>query len=99
LFISTSRRPKLAADARRRCIDRRLIRHVNLDGVSPLADFLDGSFALRKIACADQHGQSLSGEILGDLKADALIGPRHECNAIICHAVILSSLVMSAGIR
>jgi len=70
-----------------------LIRDVELDGVGVCSDALCGCLPVFEAARPDKHGQTVRREILGDLKADALIGPGDQGDEFVLHNALLFAMM------
>jgi hypothetical protein len=69
----------------RRLGDRRRVRHVELEGVGVRPDLPRRSLASSQIARPHQNGEAVSGEILGDLETDPLVGPSNQGDGLVLH--------------
>ena len=91
------RQTKLLADALLRGGDRSLIGHVDLERMSVGPNLLGRTLAPLKIARADQHGEAVRSEILGDLTSDTLICAGDQGDGFILHSHLQPSIAVLAN--
>jgi hypothetical protein len=83
---------KLVADARRRGGDRSLIRHVELERMGVSLDRPGRVLPARQIARTRQDSEVFRSQILCDLKADPLVGPRDQGDRFVLHGRLPCSI-------
>ena len=89
---------ELVANPFRRRSDRPLIRHVELDRNSIRPQLVGGDLASFNVARSEEYGQALARQLLGDLKADALVGACDQCDELILHDDLLIGCCQRRGV-
>ncbi len=62
-----------------------MVGHVELHRVGGRPDLAGGGLAALEVARADQHGEAVGREVLGDLQADPLVGAGDEGDGRVGH--------------